>query len=317
MANANANRLGQDNLSGDQKALFLKVFGGEVLTTFTEKNKFMGKHRVRSIASGKSVSFPAIGKATARYHTPGDEITGQNIAHSERVITLDDLLISDVFIPEIDEAMNHYDVRRDYSRQLGSALARTFDKNVARVMGIAARSSATIDGLNGGTILTDANALADADTLASGLFDAAAALDEKDVPEEERFAFVKPTTFYNLIQNGTKVIHKDYDGRGSYAEGNLPMVAGFTIVPTNNLPTTDESADATIDSDYRADFSTTACLAVQRQAVGTAKLIDLGVELGWDMRRQGTLGIAKYSMGHGVLRPECAVEIRTADPAVA
>lgn len=36
MANANVNRLGQINNAGDEKALFLKVFAGEVLASFRE-----------------------------------------------------------------------------------------------------------------------------------------------------------------------------------------------------------------------------------------------------------------------------------------
>jgi len=32
----------------------------------------------------------------------------------------------------------------------------------------------------------------------------------------------------------------------------------------------------------------------------------------YDMRRQGTLMVSKYAMGHGVLRPEAAVGIKEA-----
>ncbi|WP_018868281.1 MULTISPECIES: hypothetical protein [unclassified Thioalkalivibrio] len=52
--NAIVSRLGQINGAGDAKALFLKVFGGEVLTSFEQKNVTMGRHQVRTIANGKS-----------------------------------------------------------------------------------------------------------------------------------------------------------------------------------------------------------------------------------------------------------------------
>lgn len=45
--------LGAVNGSGDRTALFLKVFGGEVLTAFMETTKFLSRHMVRSISSGK------------------------------------------------------------------------------------------------------------------------------------------------------------------------------------------------------------------------------------------------------------------------
>ena len=40
--------------------------------------------------------------------------------------------------------------------------------------------------------------------------------------------------------------------------------------------------------------------------------MDLAVESEYDIRRQGTLMVAKYAMGHGALRPEAAVQIQTA-----
>jgi hypothetical protein len=48
---------------------------------------------------------------------------------------------------------------------------------------------------------------------------------------------------------------------------------------------------------------------VHKSAVATVKLLDLGMEGAYDIRRQGTLMVAKYAVGHGVLRPEGAVEI--------
>jgi hypothetical protein len=54
MANANVSNIGQINTSGDKKALFLKVFAGEVLTAFKETTVTEGKFQERSIANGKS-----------------------------------------------------------------------------------------------------------------------------------------------------------------------------------------------------------------------------------------------------------------------
>lgn len=47
-------------------------------------------------------------------------------------------------------------------------------------------------------------------------------------------------------------------------------------------------------------------------AVGTVKLLDLAVEGEYQINRQGTLIVAKYAMGHGILRPECAIELSKA-----
>lgn len=312
MANATPSRLGDINQGGSPfTELFLKVFSGEVMAAFERQNKFLTRQHVRTISSGISAQFPATGRTTAAYHTPGAEILGTPINHAERVITIDDLLLSSVFIANWDEAVNHYDVRSIYSRELGYALARTFDSNVAQVGILAARASATVTGLSGGSAITDADARTNADSLVGSIFDAAEALDGKDVPMEDRYCALLPAQYYLLVESSSKAINRDYnDGsNGSVAGGFIMRVAGIEIVKTNNLPQTNVN---TGPAAYQGDFTNVAAFVWQRGAMGTVKLLDLALESEYDIRRQGTLMVAKYAMGHGILRPECAVEIKVA-----
>lgn len=57
MANATVSRLGQQDAAGAADALFLKVFGGEVLVAFDEACKAIDKHFIRTIEHGKSAQF--------------------------------------------------------------------------------------------------------------------------------------------------------------------------------------------------------------------------------------------------------------------
>ena len=320
MTNATASRLGVVNGAtpsnfAQENALFLKVFAGEVLTAFDENNVMKELHTSRTIQNGKSASFPVMGKTSAAYHTVGTPLLGtQSVNHNEIVINIDDLLVADTFIADIDDAKNHHDVRAEYSRLLGMALAKQFDLQTMRVGLLAARSSATVTGGNGGTAITSANARTSGADLAAAIFDAAQAMDEKDVPDNERVALVKPQQYYNLVQT-TNVINRDWGGAGVYADGTVLRVAGIQIVKTNNLPTSNISAASGENNTYNGDFSNTAALVMQKQAIGTVKLMDLAVEQttgDFNIMYQGTLMAAKYAMGHGVLRPECAVEIKIA-----
>jgi Phage capsid protein len=312
MSNATVSRVGQVNGAGDVDALFLKVFAGEVLTAFAEKNVMMDKHMVRTIANGKSAQFPVTGNFSAAYHTPGAEILGTAMNHAERVITIDDLLIAHTFIANIDEAKNHYDVRANYSRKLGEALANTADKHLFQNAILAARASATVTGGNGGSRITNANMGTDSDVLIAALFEAAQKFDEKDVPEDERYVFLKPAQYYKLAQN-TKVLNKDWGGSGVYSDGKVFRIAGMTVVASNHIPTTNitTGVDAGTSARYAVDARTTIGVALQKEAIGTVKLLDLAMESEYDIRRQGTLMVAKYAMGHGILRPECAIELAT------
>lgn len=313
MTDSVVSRLGQTNGAGDTLALFLKVFGGEVLTEFHNTNVFGDKHFVRSISSGKSAQFPSVGKASASYHTPGTFIDGGQIKQAEKVITIDDLLQANVSIANIDEAMNHYDLRGPYSQELGQALAEAYDLNVARVMTIAARSNDPLTERDGGTVLTNAAMDTDKDVLRTSLFTAAQRLDEKKVPGSDRYAFFRPAQYYIMAQDPT-LIDKTLGGSGSIASGLLPTVAGFPIVKTNHLPNADDTANASLNAKYKADFSKTFGLVAHKMAAGTVKLMDVAMEGNYEPRRQSTFMVAKYAVGHDWLRPACAVEL--AKPAV-
>jgi hypothetical protein len=325
MSNATPVSLGRVNASGSEDALFLKVFAGEVLTSFERASVTAGAEMVRSIASGKSATFPVMGRVAAAYHTAGAEILGSDVNHNEKVITINDLLLSSVFLSNIEEAKNHWDVRSAYSTEIGRALAFQKDKHILQTIGQAAQASANVSdsGYGAGTVLTNTNiASATASTAANAmidsLFDAAKALDANYVPKEGRKAFIKLEEYYKLA-NGTNVVNVDFSGQGSIADGKVMKVAGIELIPTAHFG--DIAADITAapaagsataggSNPQTVDLENYVCLVSHPSAVGTVKLMDLGVESEYDIRRQGTLMVAKYAMGHGVLRPEAAVGIK-------
>lgn len=309
MSNLTTTRLGQFNLAGDTLAGFLKIFGGEIIVAFQDATAFLDKHFVRTIPHGKSAQFPVFGRTEARYHTPGTFIPGTPIAQAERVITIDDLLIADTSVASIDDAMAHFDYRAPFAQELGQALARTFDRNVAQVGVLTARSPSTITGMygGGGTVLTPTagNPEVDGELLASLVFQAGVVMDNKFVPEANRYCFVRPAQ-YALLAQTPRVTSKDTGGQGSYADGSVVKINGITLVKTVNLPSTNITTGPT---KYQGDFTKTVALVMHPTAVGTVKLLDLAVETSWLIQNQAWLMVAKYAMGHGILRPESAVEI--------
>ena len=192
MANASPASIGKVNASGSEDALFLKVFSGEVLTAFERSSVTQGAEMVRSISNGKSASFPVMGRIAAAYHTPGTEITGTDVNHNEKVITINDLLVSSAFLSNIEEAKNHWDVRSAYSNEIGRALAFQKDKHILQTIGQASlvttpnvtggdtTSNITNTGIASATDATAANAMIDA------IFAAAKELDANYVPSEGR-----------------------------------------------------------------------------------------------------------------------------------
>ena len=324
MSNATVSRLGLVNNTGtDFDALFLKVFSGEVLTAFTRNNIFNEQlHSVRTITSGKSAQFPVLGTATASFHTPGNLLTGGNqIRHGERVISIDDLLIADVFVSRLEELKNHYDIRASYADELGKALAKTYDSNVAKMIAQASRASSTLTGIAGGLTLTlasgnTASANVTGDEIAAAIYDIAQAFDERDIPPTDRFCFLPPAEYYKLAESATRTVDVDFNpgGNGSFASGRIQQIAGIPVMMSNNVPQSNVGSNPSgANNTYSGDDSKTIGLVFHKSAVGTVKLMDMTTEISgsdYGIMYQGTLMVAKYALGHGILRPECAATIK-------
>lgn len=325
MAASTPARFGYGQSTTDDRSLFLKVFGGEVLTAFQEQIVTLDKHMVRSITQGKSAQFPKTWKATSQYHTAGQQLLGNDIDTTEVTVTVDGLVVSHVAIYDLDEKMAHFDVTSEFSAELGRALARAFDKNVMRTIILAARKAA--DGpFPGGNVITDA-ALTN-----SGAVDGKAWIDAirqanqdmfaKDVPEDlQRYMIVNAKVF--------DAIKWAQDANGRYLAMNKEIrigdvnggvdkrvtgleIEGVQIMRARTLPSTDESADASVYAKYRANYSTTTGVLWCPSAVGTVKLMDVALETERDARRQEDFMVSKMAVGSDPVRPECAVEFKTA-----
>ena len=344
MANGNItpSRLGQSMGAGDTDALFLKVFGNEVLAAFEEANVMKELHTIRTISSGKSAQFPVLGTATAKYHTPGQDVfdAGNSyttaIKHRERVINIDDVLIAATSIANIDELKNHYDVRATYSSELGRALAKRFDLATMRTLAAAAEtdadSRANPDAAQGtridlGTTTGAPANLSTAANIIQTFRVMAQTLDEKHVPSDGRFAILTPELYYLLTGSDNIAINRDFGGSGAVASGSIPQLLGIKIyssphiadiavndvagddVNAKNTPCDDAEGSSDAKGYLDAGLDVLQFLGGHTSAIGTVKLMDLAVESEYSMQKQSTLMLAKYAMGHGILRPDAAVSV--------
>ena len=343
-------RLGQTGEAGSNRALFLKQFSGEVLTSFEEKNIAMPLHRVRTINSGKSAQFPSIGVIDAGYHAAGQTILGDSVAHSEVTVTVDDLLVSAAFVPKIDEAMNHYEVRSTYSKEMGNALANAADKNIFSTI---LKAATTISGgdqagywthadfnlLNAedpdaGGALTSTAGVIDTNTSATvatgqqivdAVFIGLQKFDEHNVTGE-KFLVLTPEAYYLLFgaQANTltnSAMNRDLGGNGSVALGQAPSIGGVKVLMSNHLPVESQSTPTPLSTTSNSGEARNTAynaggtvpnlkgLLFTKDAAATVKLLDLGVESEYQIDRQGTLMVAKYAMGHNVLRGKSAIAI--------
>ena len=152
---------------------------------------------MRTISSGKSAQFPVTAKANAAYHTPGTLLGTQTINHNEVVINIDDLLLQILYsnVMRLATIM----IRAEYSRLLGMALAKQFDTQTMQVGVLAARASATYRWKRWFYNHNWRRFRCYNRRRTMHLPGAAEAMDEKDVPENDRVA-IKPEEYYKLVR---------------------------------------------------------------------------------------------------------------------
>ena len=244
-------RPGQSNSTGDQRALYLKLFSGEMFKGFQRNTIARDLVMKRTLTNGKSMQFIFTGRTTAEYHTPGNSILGNSDGAppvAEKTVTVDDLLISSAFVYELDETLAHYDLRGEISRKIGYALAEQYDRKIFRAITKAARQASPITKSNfkepGGTQIrvtgtaTNGSAAYEPAALINAFYDAAAALDEKGVSGEGRVAVLNPRQYYELIQgvetNG--LINRTERGDALQSGNGIIEIAGITIYKSMNIP---------------------------------------------------------------------------------
>jgi hypothetical protein len=382
--NYTGHRSGQVNATGSARSLFLKLYAGEVMTAFQTKNIMMDHCRVRSIKNGKSAQFIMTGKnRAAAYHTPGNEIIPSVAAkHSERIVTIDDLLVAHQFIPNIDEAMSHYDIRSVYTAEAAYGLAKEADQNILRM---AVKGALTTNKHRATLAIQDYAAWDEEDFTANvtygnyaeskkagkfmeGVIEAKRILEAAGAPMDDLVCIIASDLYYHLFKattnsEATSVLHmfnRDVGGSGSVVGLDMPTIAGIPVIRTPHLGSDTGSAwsgslwstatttgqaplgaaesnraahynlpgttagvvasgsntgavgglDGTNSINYTTEAGLVRGLVMSKDAVATVKLMDLSVESEYQIQRQGTLIVAKYAMGHNILRPGMAVALK-------
>ena len=247
---AQLTQLGQSNLAGDTRALYLKLFSGEMFKGFQHNTIARDLIMKRTLKNGKSMQFIFTGRTKSEFHTPGNSILGDtNNAPpvAEKTITCDDLLISSAFVYELDEVLAHYDLRSEISRKIGYALAEKYDRLIFRAITRGARQASPVSATNytepGGTQIrvgstaNDSDAY-DSDNLVAAFYDAAAAMDEKGVSMDGRVAVLNPRQYYSLIQAvGTNgLVNRDVQGTALQGGQGIIEIAGIKIYKSMNIP---------------------------------------------------------------------------------
>ena len=310
----------------DKYATYLKLFSGELFKAYESATIAKGTVQTRQLKNGKSLQFIFTGRMTADYHEPGTPILGSGDPPvAEKTIVCDDLLVSSAFVYDLDETLAHYSLRSEISAKIGHALAEAYDKKVFRTIALAAREAHPITAApgpepGGSVIQIGSGNQYDAQKLVDAFFEAAAILDEKNLPKSGRTAVLNPRQYYALIsQVDSNILNRDYgNSQGNLNSGEgLVSIAGIDIKRSNNLPFQAGTIAAVNgeNNSYAGAFANHAGLIYQRDAAACVEAIGPQVQTtGNDIKTmyQGDIIVGRLAMGCGTLNPAAAIEIQTA-----
>ena len=357
MATSNAQRFLASG--GDDTNIGLTMFWGSVLEAFRAKtllwNSTDGDFGVsdetggpvvasKRVESGKSWEFPLIGDdPSPEYHTPGEELLGQDVVLSKGTINIDDILVSHYDVAGDHTQISHFDVLEPFARKLGRSLAIDFDAKLIRVGILAARTAAVTNihsggnaVVRGGTTVATAYALSATgqDAFAADVAELASLMDADNVPEDGRFlivnTYIRRLLTIPLSSGNANIFDRDLSRPqdNSLNQRVLGTLAGFTVLgPTTQMPSTNIT---TGPSAYQGDFRAAAtgggipvALALCGASEGTAGIgyvAATDARLGpiyayrmYDERRNTTFMKAQMMVGAGVLAPWCAGVIHVDD----
>lgn len=336
MANATQSVIGAlnkavSNTAGSQAydtkyATYLKLFSGELFKAYESATIARDTVQRRTLKNGKSLQFIFTGRMQAAYHTPGEPILGSGDPPvAEKTIQCDDLLISSAFVYDLDETLAHYSLRSEISSKIGHALAEAYDKKVFRTIAKAAREAHPITASPGpepgGTqIELGVTKEYNAQALVDAFFEAAAVLDEKNLPKTGRTAILNPRQYYALVsQVSSNILNRDYgNNQGNLTSGEgLVEIAGISIKRSNNLPFLAGTVQGQSgeNNDYSGDFSTHCGLIYQRDVAGIVEAVGPQVQVtsgDVSVLYQGDVMVGRLAMGAGTLNPAGAIELTSA-----
>lgn len=291
----------------------LQIYYGSVLTAFDRKQVFLDLVTTKSIDSGSSISIPIIGQSAdtdTNTHVPGTDLTMSAIPVKERIINIDALEYFALAVDKFEEKVLHFETRGSLAKQAGEALAVKIDKAVAAALVTASQTSGTIGGsavqadgseVNNDAIDAGATPKLKGDALIEAIFEAAAAMEEKDVTGE-KYLVTSPRIYSYLAQSDAVNADVTAGTNGGLDKGTVMEVAGIRIYKSNYV-----GIDSTVV--VGATNKKLKALLFTSEAVAVAKLMDVTSEVNYLPEQLATLMTTYYSYGLGVLKPACSCAI--------
>lgn len=283
------NRPNQNLGAGDELALVIPEYVGEVTGTFDRQAKFAPFVDFQSVQGTATITKEGIGESTLGVITPGQtpDQTSNN-QYAQHSLTVDTVVLARTQLPILDVFQKRYDVRTALGREHGKKISKFYDQSIviqaAKAAALAQSSYGALPGHSGGTTVSvaDFNAAKDPAILYAAISNLLAQMEEKDVdPQADGVVMgLRPDLFYAL-SDAEQIVNSNYVTFNGKEIVNAKILKAFDIpvISSNNVPRsniTNHLLSNTRNSNaYNGDFSKLVAVAFSPEALLGGETIPL------------------------------------------
>lgn len=320
----------QINQTGDENALILEQFLGDVEHTFVSDSVLEKFFPRKSVKGTNTLTKKAIGRTKLQKLRRGDAPDGTQVDFSKASVTVDTMLLSRHSIWQLDEIFTDIDTRKDIAIEQGQEIAEFVDLTISIAGARAAAATQSAYAVNG--VAPEGHFGATTITLAAAgdendpakLYAAIGALfaemeeTKKVKPQRDKVILVvRPTVFYTL-QQAEQIVNGEYLTSDGNRLTGIPMFKawGVPVMSSENLPNSVISDHLLSNDDngnfYDGDFTRLVVLAISPRALMIAEALPLQSSVWWSDASKCYFVDSWMSFGIGLDRVELAGRVITA-----
>ena len=254
-------------MSLNLSSVAVEQFDTEVKHAYQGMSKLRGTITTRNGVTGDSYDFRKMGKGMAQERTaPSADAVPMNIDHSTQIA-----ILSDWDAPEYTDIFNDAEVNFDEVQELGTTIASALGRRADQLCIDAMKSgtySATPAAGEGGLVAEAGTGILTVAKLTAAKF----FLDDKEVPEEDRYCLINAKGLNQLLED-PEITSADYNTVQTLVRGEVDTYLGMKFI--------------TIGTRAEGGLTVTANIADafiwHKPAIGQAVGIDVTTRVDWSV----------------------------------
>lgn len=307
---------GQQNLSGDEYAMMIERFTGEVLYRMQLSSTTEGIFNWTPLVGTDTLSNAAMSDPQLLRLEAGKTPNASKVEVGSQVVQVRKPVIARVAIGVLDNIQDRLNVKGRTPERMGKVISKVTDQVLLHQVAKSAlktTGASEVTGLQGGNhiTLTAAGDELDATKYEKAMRDLLILLMDNEVENTDGLFWLPPTQWGTLLDNGLLTSAEYSGGNANYAGALLKQAAGFMLKPTSRLSTTAVD-DTTVGSNpwlFGSDYNVTADEAKVVGLFGApdsimiAEALPITTEIWWDEGSKTHILDAYFAFGAGTNNP--------------